>query len=375
MITQQLTTIDINIDKNIAFNITELRREEDKQTEQIIKSLLIYFNLASQEDLFGFRTLDPHDFCKIMGFTRENLFRKHPNPEYKKSTNYKKENSHLWDNYLTNALYILSSKSIFGEYKGVSEDFTYIGFKNFIIIKEIQFFTKKIRNTEKHFFKYQLDETFEKNIYKFFLKTNINIFIECKKKNIEDFYLYISNIYNTYKMKENKYFFTINQLCDFFYVSTELENKFKKTKIKKYLERTKKILNNQIKGLDFIWEKTYVPIMIWDKLDEQTLRIENNIAINQSFYKLLRRKLYDLYITQYNGILDNEKFFHWIKDYKNNEVKKACYIMSFTSIHNIKGDSNKVTMYSNEFIKTINNLKSEKDLHNFWEKTIYNINI
>lgn len=115
--------------------------------------------------------------------------------------------------------------------------------------------------------------------------------------------------------------------------------------------------------------------MIWDKLDEQTLRIENNIAINQSFYKLLRRKLYDLYITQYNGILDNEKFFHWIKDYKNNEVKKACYIMSFTSIHNIKGDSNKVTMYSNEFIKTINNLKSEKDLHNFQEKTIYNINI
>lgn len=373
MTNQELSTLNINIDKNIAFNIKELRREDDKQTEQIIKSLLIYFNLSSQEDLFGFRTLDPYHFCEIMGFSRENLFRKHPNPEYQKSLNYNPTNNYLWDNYLTNALYILSSKPIFGEYKGISNDFDYIGFHNFIIIKEIQFFTKKVRNTQKHFFKYLLDETFEKNIYKFFLKTNINLFVECKRKNVEDFYLYISNIYNAYKGKENKYYFTLDELCNFFYVSKEIEKKKRKEKIKKYLERIKEILNNQIKGLDFIWEKTYVPIMTWEKLDEQTLRTENNIAINESFYRLLRRKLYDLYLNQYNGLPDDDSFFHWIKDYRSNEVKKACYIMSFTSIHNIKGNSDKIILYSNEFLKIINNLNSKEDLNAFWEKTIYNI--
>lgn len=47
--------------------------------------------------------------------------------------------------------------------------------------------------------------------------------------------------------------------------------------------------------------------------------------------------------------------------------------MSFTSIHNIKGDSDKVVLYSNEFLKIMNNLNSKEDLNAFWEKTIYNI--
>lgn len=72
---------NINIDKNIAFKILELRRKEDVQTEIIIKCLLIYFNLSYQEDLFGYRTLDPHNFAKVMGLSKANLFRKHPDPE------------------------------------------------------------------------------------------------------------------------------------------------------------------------------------------------------------------------------------------------------------------------------------------------------
>lgn len=62
--------------------------------------------------------------------------------------------------------------------------------------------------------------------------------------------------------------------------------------------------------------------MIWEKLDEQTLRTENNIAINESFYRLLRRKLYDLYLNQYNELPNDDNFFLWIKDYRNNEIKK-----------------------------------------------------
>ena len=70
------------IDKNIAYKLTELYRFQDNETQNIIKSLLIYFSFSyHQDDLFGYRNLDPHHFSKTMWISTANLFRKHPNPK------------------------------------------------------------------------------------------------------------------------------------------------------------------------------------------------------------------------------------------------------------------------------------------------------
>lgn len=345
MTANAILSSDFNVDKNIAFNIRELRREEDFQTEQIIKCLLIYFNLSYQEDLFGYRTLDPHIFAKTMNLSVANLFRTHPSPEFCKSKHYNPDELHLWDSYLANALYILYTQPIFSEYRGITNEYSYVGLKNFLIIKEIQLYIKRIETNKakKFFYKYKLDETFESNINRYFIQTNVNLFIECKKKNIEDFYLHITNLYNAYKFDKDSFYFTFDELCSFFYISSDLQPKNRKGKVNKYFRLAEEILKDTIPGLKFDWVKTtgkwkYTPVMMWNKLDKEVLKIETNKIFANTLYKLIRRNLHDTYLSQYDGFPDDESFLHWMKHPASDYIKESTIVTSYTKIYKISAN-------------------------------------
>jgi len=364
---------NINIDKNIAFKILELRRKEDVQTEIIIKCLLIYFNLSYQEDLFGYRTLDPHNFAKVMGLSKANLFRKHPDPEYLKTGNYANKDVHLWDSYLENALFILSTRPIFQEYHGKTGDnIDFSVIKNFIMIKEIQLFRRKNsnNNAEKFYYKYILDDVFEKNIRSLFLQANINTFIECKSKRIEDFYLFISNIYNNKRKSDDNYFlFRLDTLCNFFNISEDLEPKFKKSKINKYLKSIVDILGESIPGLKFLWVAygdsrwKYTLRMEWEKVDRKELEKQDYLLLMKTFLKALRRNLFDLYSFQYDGIPEEDSFWYWIKNYKNEKLISSSFINMYCSMFKVPSDRiYSIEQKAKDFLDDIQKTNSYKDL-------------
>lgn len=359
----------INIDKNMAYNVMELRRDEDTMTEKIIKSLLIYFSLSYQEDLWGYRTLDPHEFAKTMRFSTANLFRKHPAPEYLK---YAKRTSINWESYLENALFILFTKPIFQEYKTFTDEFESTKMTNFIILEEIDLIRKKVgvRNNKKHYYKYRLNDSFERNVRRFFLQTRINLYIDCEEKNISDFYLYITNIYNNNKRKEPKYYFTLNSLSDFFKITPDLEPRKRKNKINKYFRTAENLLANEIPGLKFDWAKQgnsrwyYTPFMTWTQLSEHIIKKNDEAVMNITFLKSLRRSLYDLYTTQYTGLPDEESFFYWLINEKDMNFKISAYVQTLATHQKIPNYPTPETLAKSFFriVKECKTLQGVKDL-------------
>ena len=245
---------NLRIDKNIAYNIIEINKVEDTQTQIIIKALLIYFSYSYQSDLFGYGMLDPYDFARRLNIDKDVLFKKHPNPKflqdqtmsakqlYDRERNNKKYNSdtRVWDSYLENALYIMVTTPIFEEYRSTDDEREYVGLKNHILIREIRLYPLKANQgrTQKLFYKYKLDEYFERNLRKFFLQIDFKGFTQAKKKGVDNIYLAVLNIVNSHKRKgTNKHFFRLNDLLDYFNISKDIEIRYQKRKAKRSIKK------------------------------------------------------------------------------------------------------------------------------------------
>ncbi|HAO14127.1 MAG TPA: hypothetical protein DDE71_00950 [Tenacibaculum sp.] len=378
---------NLRIDKNIAYNVLEFKKYQDRQTQIIIKSLLIYFSYSHQIDLFGYGVLDPHDFAKKMKIDKDSLFKKHPDPKQVKDTPlgakklYERQEvegcfstARVWDSYLENALYVLNTFPLYENFKGSTLDGKYIGIKNFILIREVQLHFKKTnkgRNT-KIFYKYKLDEAFERNLRKFFLQTDFQKYLQFKKNNTEDFYLTVCNIYQTYRLKQiNKYYWKFEDLLLLFNISSDLEAKYQKRKLNTIFKKFTGELSVQIKGLQFGWEKgkgqrwAYVPFVTWDQVDMSIVKYDDNKVLDDVFKKDLRRNLLEVFFNQ-NNRRDALGFLNWLLDNKvDHQLKVATYVSTYSMNKKVYKGAKPGTMAKQFFIK-LASCQNEKEVREYF---------
>tara|TARA_R110000868_G_scaffold411726_1_gene708119 strand:- start:3650 stop:4822 length:1173 start_codon:yes stop_codon:yes gene_type:complete len=378
--------ISLRVDKNIAFNILEFDKVGDRQTAIILKALLVYFSNAYQSDLFGYGTLDPYDFAKKMNIDKDNLFRKHPSPKFISDSNlsvkrlYERERNNekynpdtrVWDSYLENALYILFSSPLIEEYKGVTDEHNYVGLKNFLILRDISIFSmpENMGRTKKIYYKYKLDDYFERNLRKYFVQIEINIFNACKDKGVEGFYLQLINIYQTYKKKGiNVYHWKLQDLLQYFSISNELEIKYQKRKLSIQLDKMEKLVAQQIPGIKFEWiagdnqRWKYIPTVKWDKIDVEQTKISDFKALDDVFYKHLKRNLLEIYISQEEGLFENkEEFYIWLKDEESLDLKISCYVSTYSLYNRIQKYPSPQTLARTFFTTNIRKAKNIDEL-------------
>lgn len=360
------------LDKNIAFNILEFNKIEDNYTRSIVKSLVMYFSFQYQKDLFGYGTIDLNDFSEKMNLNRTNLSRKNPAPKciadgYKEGT---------FNTYLENALYILTTTTIFEEYKGSTNSHDFIGLKNYIIIKELSVYTEKTKagGTPKKFYKYKLDETFERNLKKFFLITNLKTYLGTKTFNGEDFYLQLKNIYHSSNIKGiNGYRWNFNYILEYFNINDK-EVKQQKKKLNIIFKKYEELLKDEIKGISFYWEKetdknkyAYTACVKWTKIEVELVKKENFSERGQLFLDTLKRSLYDIFLTQTNTGLPNhdrtqEKkfnmFYNWIQNKENDDIIKNTYLSVYLSLFKTQSFPSPAT-FATSFLNKKNELKGE----------------
>lgn len=104
---------------------------------------------------------------------------------------------------------------------------------------------------------YSLSPEFEKNITNFFIRTSIETYIKCRRKNIDNFYLFCLNNYNSNKyngFEKNHIFLSLDFLTNIFEISKELEPRKKKEKINKYISYSKELIKD-IPDMNFEWVK------------------------------------------------------------------------------------------------------------------------
>lgn len=329
---------NVNIDKNIAYNIKDLRRKKDRQTEIIIKSLLIYFGHSYQNDIFGYKTLDPNKFAKEMNINVTDLFRKHPNPEFLKDGN-SYSSSKKWDSYLENALYILLTKPLYGEYVSRDEHFDKVSIKSFLILNELEEYTEKRSNKgpfKKTYYKYKLDDFFERNVRRFFLQANLKHFIDAKNRKYEELYLYLKNKYSENKCRQDIFYMSFDFVREMLSISSEIEPRFQKQKINRSFKFIQGIMQEEVPSLELGWVKgkgqryAYVPVLKWEKVDESLSKKENELIQWGIFFKFVKRKLFEVYSMQArNKIKTPESFYHWLKDKNNRSMIISTWISSY----------------------------------------------
>ncbi len=329
---------NFRLDKNIAFNVLEFNKIEDEKTRNIVKSLVLYFSFQFQKHLFDFGTIDPIDFGEKMNIHRTYLSRKVPKEILR-------DPKGQFCTYLENALYILATTTIFDDYKGSTDDYNYVGIRNHIIIKELELYTRKTTagGTPKKFYKYKLDDNFERNLRRFFLITNLKTYLQSKTFNGEDFYLQLKNIYHSNTLKGiNIYKWDFMYIMAYFDIN-DSEVKMQKYKLNKILKKYKELLKDEIKGINFFWEKasdknkySYTLCVQWDKIQTEIVKADKEVIQNQLFMDTLKRNLYETFIAQCNGNLINKNnipflFFNWVKNKENDETIKTSYLAIYAT--------------------------------------------
>lgn len=373
---------NVRIDKNIAYNIIEINKVEDPQTQIIIKALLIYFSLSYQSDLFGYGQLDPYHFAEKLNIDKDLLFKKHPNPKFiedsnisakklyqreKENDRYKSE-TRVWDSYLENALYIMVTTPIFEQYKGSTDNRDFVGLKNHLLIREIQLFPVKANKgrTQKLYYKYKLDEYFERNLRKFFLQIDFSTYKVARKKGVDSLYLTVINIYNSNKHKGiNRYHWKLEELLSYFNISRSLEIKFQKQKLNVQLKKLEKILEPNISGIKFDWiagsgqRWKYVPIVVWDKVDADEEKNSDFKVIDDVFLKHLRKNLYEIYSNQFEDGTDNKTgFYKWLSSDINKELKISSYVSTYSIYRKVQSFPKPKTLANAFFSETVEKAKN-----------------
>ena len=296
---QTLTTQKSNLnmiraDKNIANIISKLM---EKDSYNVVVSLLMYFYHCTQNNLFGFGVLDPQNFGEVMGFTPEFLRMKHPDPIQPRVENWSKDEikrryelekkypeERIYDSLLENALYILTQTVNLS--KGAQLVSFDEGVKYMNQIKSFQFLTdiacvydrSKSRGKPKIFYQYALNPQILNNLNHFYFDEYIEDFVAVRKagKNLDGLYLYLKNQENfTTGNLENTFRASLDVLADKLQLSEKYEQKYKKREVKRAIEKILKVTKNFSCSLD--WESAgknarwqYIPVITFNS------RFKNN---------------------------------------------------------------------------------------------------
>jgi hypothetical protein len=379
----------LRVDKNVAFNVIQFEKVADRQTAIILKALVIYFSKSFERDLFGYETLDPYKFAKEMDINRATLFKRHPNPAFVKNHHLSRaqleqkekeskkiiEEVRIWDSYLENALYILFSHPIFESYKGSTETSDFVGLSNFLILRDISVHapTTNSGRNQKLYYKYKLDEYFERNLRKYFLQVDIKIFTDCKNKGVEGFYLQLMSIYESYKKKGlNIYHWKLDELLKYFTISDKIEIKHQKQKLIVQLKKVEKLMSNTIPGLSFDWIKgdnqrwAYVPVVRWDKVNLQDVKENDHKILDDVFLKHLKRHLLEVYIRQTEGTeLVKTDFYRWLGSTEDKDLKVSSYV-SVSSIYRKNTGFPQPKTLATNFYLSLKGCKNVKEVDNMF---------
>lgn len=358
MITKQN---NIRLDKNFAFHIDVFKKY--KEDEELIKSLILYFSFNFQKNLFGFSTLDPAHFCKVMRHGEENVKRKHPNPIFHEVSGRSKEESErlqkefgrvskyrILDSRLENALLILKYEKTLDTYMTKDEFADIISLKDFRYIEELDVIIKKTGKTEKLNYQYKLNEKFEFNLKKFFFNAQINHYNTLRESNLGDWYLKIlSRITSESKKGNSKIYYNIEELAKVMKISTNTLHKkggfsqLKKQINNKFKNKFLPIVGEDIKDLELKWikgeESRYqnIPVIHWRRNNDELNKKVDQMIYNDLFYTEFFKDVSLYYFNNYDKFSKyddklNSAFLDWLLDGSDYEIKIGYYVANYADI-------------------------------------------
>lgn len=241
------------IDKNMAYNIEDF-------SENVARSLVIYFSYSFQSNFFGFGTFDPEDFGRVMGYDLSYLQRKHPEPLQLKGLSKEEifaleedekinPQNRLFDSVLENALFLLTEPIRFrrggkvASWKNGDRYYSEIGSFQYLKSVSCQFTRGKAgKGKNKIVYIYSLSKEFLDNMNNFYLSGSIQGHIALRKQALDGLYFYLKNIQNGLQSKfQNQTMLKFDELVSLSNISPN----YNKADKKKYLKKAFDTINDK----------------------------------------------------------------------------------------------------------------------------------
>jgi len=206
----------VRIDKNIASSIDMIWLDElglSQEDKSLIKSILYYICVERQTNLFGYGSIDPTHFAKVMEYPEGYLRKPHADPiqlrnlnEEEKKERKRIEKMHpekkIMDSMLENALYVLhtqtmqlrqGAKEVVLDDDGAVAKYVTLS-KSYIFLPELKITMLKRRGEAKIKYDYTVDQRFNNNLSLYFLRFNKDAVIALRRSGKDDLYLHLKDL-------------------------------------------------------------------------------------------------------------------------------------------------------------------------------------
>jgi len=283
----------VRLDKNIATSIDMMWLDElglSQEDKALIKSVLYYICVERQTSLFGYGSIDPAHFAKVMEYPEGYLRKPHVNPiqlrylsEEEKKIRKENEKNHpekkVMDSLLENAIYVLHSQTmqlrqgakeiVFDEY-GMAPKYTTLS-NSYIFLPELKVTTIKKKGGLKIMYEYQVDQRFTTNLSLYFLRFSRDAVIALRRSGNDDLYLHLKEMKDAlFAKKQKREDYDRSQNFEFLCKKAQIPF-FKRNGDPKDNREVKRELNNV---LALINEKTELKFVVKWKKKRETSRWE-----------------------------------------------------------------------------------------------------
>lgn len=346
--------ISVRIDKNLSNHYLHFKKYT-KDDSNLMFLLLAYFSKQRENNLFGFGTFDPIEFCKEMQLNPNHIiWTKHPNPRHFQVHSKEqliKANVPLFESVLENALFCLANDPFIFYESELKYLHKALVTKSTSAIKSVQFLkefsvvtTKTKNNQNKKMITYELGETFKDNLDFLFFHAKHQLLSIATKKNYDGLYLLLCKLKNEMYFMQKRVLTEDEEpqldfeiLCDLIEVESDRPS-YKKQKllkafntilefpdIKNYLEIEwyKKNTDRFEYRIKIKFLKEFPSVVVQDNA------VKSRLHSKQIF---LKNHLYEQFKVRYPNLKQNmeilqAEYIKWLKSPEIDEdLKKTSYI-------------------------------------------------
>ena len=351
-----VTTV-IRFNKNLAHNTYDFERYEQDAT--LIRNLVVFIAFSYQEDLFGYRTLDPVKFARHMGYKdHRSLYKKVAEPAQLQGLSAaavealrQDSEEYVWDDLLNNALYKMAHQPLSLSFGGkIAAGQSYSRIDTMLILNSVSVYFDP-KNPQKRYYKYKASKEFITNLSRYFLMLNLGSFTRLRENRLQPLYLYLCNLRETLRLKNTEGTPHFDMICSYAGINDK-EPKQRKKKV------NKKLTTIQQKApelhLDWRWDKNgrfYYKLVVWFQGGEQP-----ELSADAFFTRVLVRHLFQEYTKFHPEERETQaqrlKFRAWLENADKDHELKRSVICNVILLH--YGTS--VDAYDNRVFSILRNL-------------------
>ncbi|MFN4083989.1 MAG: hypothetical protein ACK4K9_10180 [Bacteroidia bacterium] len=331
----------IRFDRFLASNITAFAQFGNDGHLMLLVSLYIAKTYQST-DLFGYGTFDVTEFSEQFGIEKNNLFREHPDPMYRRKE--KKGKIKFYNTYIGNALYRLQTEALLltkaRKNIGNIENFETNSFQMLSYLKV--YYDEDKRN--KTIINYKADGGFLVAINRAFTLTNYKIVSSLRKPALDYLYVWMCQLRDRIiNQGQNSITVEFDEMCKIAEIHIEeIKDRKKKLKIK---------LDRLIKEADFNFSYKFIKVsgrynygIELNFIDNKEKQKESLKAYLQAFENHYKRMLMDWFVknkinSESKISVSEQEFLQWAKKNQNDtEIKVKLFIDSWNLYFDTKID-------------------------------------